>query len=303
MITVGLLGMTLLAAGHGHGHEPMVAGKTYERHLHVEGKHRSYSFHLPTNYRAEVLPPVVVGFHGFNTNGSVMEVVNQLSASSDRYGFIVVYPNASVVAGFVRRWNMQGDADKPNDVAFVAAVLDDLARNVAYDARRVYAVGKSTGGSMAYRVASEMPERIAAVASISGPLANPAFRPGPAVSILHFHGTNDNLVPIEGNWPGTPRAMRSIPVDETIRTWIALNGCHGTPAVRRIDADEHDRTSVEFRIYGPGRDGSEVVFCRIEGGGHTWPGGNPPIPLLFGRVTREIWANDVIWEFFSRHSR
>lgn len=301
MITVGLLGMALVAAGQGQA--APAAGVTHERHIEVQGKHRSYSFHLPKGHQPYALPPLVVGFHGFNTNGSVMESVNLLSATGDQYGFIVAYPNAAGAGGVLRRWNMQGDPNRPDDVAFVAAMLDDLARTVPYDARRVYLVGKSSGGSMAYRVASALPERIAAVASISGPLAaDSTFHAGPAVSVLHFHGTNDRLVPIDGNWPGTPRALQTMTADETIGTWVALNNCPGAPAVGKIDADEHDRTSVEFRTYGPGRDGSEVIFCRIEGGGHTWPGGNPP-PLLFGRVTREIWANDVIWQFFSRHSR
>lgn len=301
MIIVGLLGAVLVASGHGQG--PLVPGKTYERHLEVGGKQRTYTFHLPTCYRPDLLAPVVMGFHGFNTSGSVMEVVNKLSESGDQYGFIAVYPNAAMTSGFVRRWNMQGDPDKPDDVAFVAAVLDDLARTVPYDVRRVYAVGKSSGGSMAYRAASEMPERFAAVASVSGPLANETFRPGPAVSVLHFHGTRDNLVPIDGNWPGTPRALRSMNVEQSIRTWVAINGCLDQPVVQHLDAKKCDGTSVEIHSYGPGRDNSEVIFCRIEGGGHTWPGGNPPVPFVFGRVTRELWANDVIWEFFSRHTR
>ena len=52
--------------------------------------------------------------------------------------------------------------------------------------------------------------------------------------------------------------------------------------------------------YGDGTDGAEVVLVVIEGGGHTWPGRKPRLGTL-GRSTRDIVANDMMWEFFERH--
>jgi len=44
---------------------------------------------------------------------------------------------------------------------------------------------------------------------------------------------------------------------------------------------------------------SKVVLYRIEGGGHTWPGGLQYLPVrLVGRTTRDINGCDEIWEFF-----
>jgi polyhydroxybutyrate depolymerase len=43
-----------------------------------------------------------------------------------------------------------------------------------------------------------------------------------------------------------------------------------------------------------------VVLIVIEGGGHTWPGRKPPLKIL-GKSTRNLSANDVMWEFFERH--
>jgi polyhydroxybutyrate depolymerase len=39
----------------------------------------------------------------------------------------------------------------------------------------------------------------------------------------------------------------------------------------------------------------------IEGGGHTWPGKKSPANLL-GKSPLNISANDLMWEFFQRHS-
>ncbi len=43
-----------------------------------------------------------------------------------------------------------------------------------------------------------------------------------------------------------------------------------------------------------------MILYTIEGGGHTWPGREPPIPFL-GKSTRDISANDLIWDFFQKH--
>ena len=61
-----------------------------------------------------------------------------------------------------------------------------------------------------------------------------------------------------------------------------------------------DGTSVTKKTYGPGKDGAEVVLFVIEGGGHTWPGQQPPVDFI-GKSTKNISANDLIWEFFEKH--
>jgi polyhydroxybutyrate depolymerase len=42
-----------------------------------------------------------------------------------------------------------------------------------------------------------------------------------------------------------------------------------------------------------------VVLVTVEGGGHTRPG--RPASAVLGRSTRNVAANDLIWEFFTRH--
>jgi polyhydroxybutyrate depolymerase len=52
--------------------------------------------------------------------------------------------------------------------------------------------------------------------------------------------------------------------------------------------------------YGQCKDGAEVVLVAVEGGGHTWPGREPGLRAL-GKSTRNISANDLMWEFFEKH--
>jgi len=43
-----------------------------------------------------------------------------------------------------------------------------------------------------------------------------------------------------------------------------------------------------------------VVLFGIERGGHTWPGVESPVTFL-GKTTKDISANDLLWEFFEKH--
>ena len=68
-------------------------------------------------------------------------------------------------------------------MAFIQAVLDDLATAYRIDPRGVFATGLSNGAVMAYRLASELSDRIAAVALVAGRWgrrrATPGARAGP----------------------------------------------------------------------------------------------------------------------------
>jgi polyhydroxybutyrate depolymerase len=61
---------------------------------------------------------------------------------------------------------------------------------------------------------------------------------------------------------------------------------------------------VTRKVYGNGIQGTEVILYSVDGGGHTWPGGFQYLPAwLIGKTSRDIDANEVIWEFFKKHTR
>ena len=45
-----------------------------------------------------------------------------------------------------------------------------------------------------------------------------------------------------------------------------------------------------------------MVLVVIEGGGHTWLGGDPRVRFL-GKATKNVSANDLMWEFFQKYPR
>jgi polyhydroxybutyrate depolymerase len=290
----------LLAADAG----PLTPGD-HSRTLHVDGQERPYLVHVPPRYTPDTPMPVVLAFHGGGANAENMVAFSGLNATADAAGFIVAYPDGT---GRLRRMltfnagNCCGAAaaDNIDDVAFVRHLLDDLDRLANVDRRRVFATGMSNGAMMAYRLASELSDRIAAIAPVGGPMGTLTCRPGRAVSVMHFHGDADAFAPFEGGRGRGPSGTDFFSVDHSIKAWVAANGCRTPPTTKRLPDREQDGTTVKEVRYGAGQDGAEVVLVVIEGGGHTWPGREPRLRSL-GASTRDISANDMMWEFFRRH--
>lgn len=274
------------------------------RTLQVDGRDRSYIVHVPPGYDRKKLTPVVLNFHGAWTNAGTQVLFSGMNRKADEAGFAVVYPNGTGFgdgALFFNAWAKVAPAGRAvDDVKFVARLLDDLATVLNVDARRVYATGMSNGGMMCHRLAVELSDRIAAVAPVSGTLCMDNIKPARPVPVIHFHGTADTIVPFGGPKNAAARLLNFKSVDDTIKAWVKANGCPETPEVTELPDTAGDGTTVTRKVYGPGRDGAEVVLYAVEGGGHTWPGQNPVIHFL-GKYTRNISANDLIWEFFRKH--
>jgi polyhydroxybutyrate depolymerase len=232
--------------------------------------------------------------------------ITGMSRKSDEAGFLVVYPEGSG-SKELRTWEAgqrrgSDDSDHPDDVAFVRALLGELPKHLSIDATRVYAAGISNGGMLCYKLASELSDRFAAIASVAGPTAYEISRPTERVPILHFHGTADRVVPWTGPAKGTPAMIRFDSVERTMSRWIEFNQCDAMPTISAEPDRVRDGTQVTRKYFTPRPGGAEVILYLIEGGGHTWPG-QPPQFAFAGRSTKDIVANDIIWEFFSRHRR
>jgi polyhydroxybutyrate depolymerase len=191
-------------------------------------------------------------------------------------------------------------SQKVDDVEFTRQLLDDLAPSVNLDPKRVFATGMSNGAIMAYRVASELSDRIAAIAPVSGPMGTESCKPTRGVSVIHFHGSDDQFAPLGGGKGTGISGTDFYSVEHSIQAWVTANGCEKEPTIVTIPDTTNDGTTITRKTYGSGKDGSEVVLVVIEGGGHTWPGQQPRLRLL-GKSTMNISANDLMWEFFQRH--
>ncbi|HEY2385490.1 MAG TPA: PHB depolymerase family esterase [Candidatus Binatia bacterium] len=274
----------------------------------VDGRPRTYLAHVPPNYDGQTPLPVVLVFHGGVSNAAITVRFTGLSDKADEARFLAVYPSGTGRLARALTWNAgsccgYAQHEHVDDVAFVRALLDDLAGHFAIDARRIYATGISNGGMMVHRLAAELADRIAAVASVSGPLSIETIHPSRPVSVMHFHGTADEFVPFAGGTGEKSLAsirFRSAP--DSVAAWARADGCPSKPDVAALPVKEGDPTRVRRERYGPCKDGAEVVFYVIDGGGHAWPGREAGVQFL-GTATQSISANDLMWEFFQKHAR
>ncbi|HEY1067833.1 MAG TPA: PHB depolymerase family esterase [Pirellulales bacterium] len=274
--------------------------------LTVDGMERSYLVHVPKSPRPAEGWPVVLVLHGGMGNSEITMKMYGMNDKADASGFLAVYPDGTGRLGRAYTWNA-GDCcgyaarQEIDDVTFVKALLDDLAKRDSIDARRVFATGMSNGGMMCYRLASELSDRIAAIAPVSGGMGQESCKPTRPVSVMHFHGTKDENYPLAGGIGD--RSVAGVdfrPVSHGIKQWIAADGCPSEPKKTELPNLKDDGTHVTQEVYGPGRDGSEVVLVTIHGGAHTWPGRAPRREGL-GLSTQDVSANDMMWEFFQRH--
>ncbi|MBS0264043.1 MAG: prolyl oligopeptidase family serine peptidase [Planctomycetes bacterium] len=286
-------------------HSPLTAG-SHLRHIRVGGVDRKYLVHLPPQYDPAVPSPVVLAFHGYGSSSHHMVKFCDLSTKADQAGFVVVYPEGTGKTRRTLAWNA-GDCcgdpqqDNTDDVGFVRALLDDLGSVASVDPRRMFAAGMSNGAMMAYFLALKLSDRIAAIAAVSGPMGTCKCQPKRPVPVMHFHGLDDKFAPFLGGvGERSITKVNFLSVPYSVDFWVRANQCSPDPVVSELPACSADGTSVLRKVWGGGRNDSEVILFEISGGGHTWPGARPML-FCVEATTQNVSANDEMWRFFQRH--
>jgi polyhydroxybutyrate depolymerase len=184
------------------------------------------------------------------------------------------------------------------DVKFTSDLIDKLEAAYNIDPNRIYANGMSNGGGMAFALSCRLSDRIAAVGAVAGAQTLPWHwcgdsRPVPTVA---FHGTADRFAPYQGG--SSPISPDQFP---KIQDWTARvarrNQCTRDPVEAQITA------SVRRLAYENCAENADVVLYTVEGGGHSWPGGEPLPESTVGRTAQDINATRVMWAFFMQHPR
>src|SRR5262245_18700560 len=151
--------LAMLVWAAGAGAQPLT--------VEVQGIARRADVHAPA---ASASRPLIIALHGLRQPVTRLREDLGLDAIADRDGFVVAYPE-----GIEQRWNYGRQLVAPiesDDVAFLRALIARLVGSHRVDARRVYLIGVSNGGLMAYRVACEMGAEFAAVAAFISPMSD-----------------------------------------------------------------------------------------------------------------------------------
>jgi polyhydroxybutyrate depolymerase len=192
-----------------------------------------------------------------------------------------------------------------DDVAFIGAVVDDVAATHGIDPTRVFATGMSNGGHMSIRLAEEAPDLIAGFAAVGAADSadSECGSSQAAVPALFMNGTADGLMPFDGGAMANGAMVFSS--EETIARWVERNGA-GEAAVETVDdVTVDDDSTVTISRYAAGPGGAPVVFYAIDGGGHNEPSlTQERLDLSPRRLpqNRDIEMAEEVWRFFSEIS-
>jgi predicted peptidase len=191
---LGLAAAALLAGVGQVAAQQGSAGVTgfLNRTVELEGATYPYVVYVPRDYTPAKKWPVVLFLHGAGERGSDglkqsdVGIGRSLRMHSERWPAIVVMPQCAARERWAGRMAAQA-----------VKALDQTMAEYSTDPDRVYLTGLSMGGYGSFLVASEHPQRFAAVVPICGG-GDPA-KMAPVLKELPmwvFHGDADTAVPV-----------------------------------------------------------------------------------------------------------
>lgn len=272
-----------------------------------QGYNRAFITHIPSNYTGSDSVPIVFVLHGGGGTANGMISFSEYDLVSDTAGFIAVFPQGAVPAstgGYTWADGRGTPADTAgiDDVGFFSALIDHLHNDYEIINSKVYACGISNGGFMSQRLAVELNNRIAAVASVGATIDSSqvsTYQPQSPVPVMLINGVDDPFVPFNGGQVkgGHGYAISSF---DLFNFWFQKNNCNGQiDSIQLPDVVTSDSSTIT-KYYSHYCDcNSQIVLYKVNGGGHTWPG----VPtflyeIIAGQTNEDIHASVEIWQFF-----
>lgn len=234
--------------------------------MRVNNVSRNLLVHAPSGVAGR---PLLLSLHGLNQDAAYQRSTTAWEAVADTAKFVVVFPNA-----VNKSWDISGT----NDINFLTAIMDSVAKRYNTDKNRVYVSGFSMGGMMSYHVANRIADRVAAIAPVSGYLfANPVASSRP-MPIIHIHGTTDDVVRYNG-------------LAAILTKWRSWNACPTNAQVTDPYPANKPASAAARQYWGPCRNNSAISHISIENKGH-WHSND----------LASVHSSIEIWNFVKQYS-
>jgi polyhydroxybutyrate depolymerase len=302
------LALSLAVAGSGQ------AAALQQRSIETSDGLRQYILATPAAPAASPRPLILL-LHGHIGNaanalgqGTRPSPLSAWLGIADRQGVLVAALQGLKGSDDRTGWHDCRLEDRKNpaadDVGFAASVVGSLVQTGLADPHRIYVMGMSNGGMMAYRLALQMHPVPAAIAAVSSSMASHSAcsaRP-PKVSVMLINGTADPIVPYAG---GEVRGGGGgvIGAEASRDFWLRADGLVNAPAVTYTfpHRSASDPTQARETSYGP-RNGPQVETIDIQDGGHVEPSLAYRYGWLYyqlvGKQNGDFESAEEAWKFF-----
>ena len=235
------------------------------------GNERSFRINLPSE-SSDSLPMMII-LHGLGETSASWYGVASYVANQ---GFVAVRPESGTFldnsgTAYIKLWNAILDTARFDDVQFISDMIDYMLINYdSIDHNRIYVLGSSNGGYMAYRLSCDLSHRITAFTSVIGNMfldddGYDCTDQGRDIPILHIHGTED---PINSYYPGGNSVDiigdQYLTIIESIEFWSNYH---------QYDLIEIDTILSDVSIrytYSNNSASSNFEHVKVIGGGHIY---------------------------------
>jgi polyhydroxybutyrate depolymerase len=265
------------------------ATTTAVRTVESGGTERSYLVIAPAGRRAPL--PLLVVLHGRNVTAQTEAVRTGFEPLAERGAAVLAYP-----IGIGASWNAGGGCcgeaatEGVDDSAFVDAVAADAARHLPVDPARVYLVGYSNGGKLAFRVVCDHPGVFAAFATYGAVPLAPCGSTAPLPAMVAAGADDPELAAAD-----PPRTVDHA-VADAAAVWRARDGCAPAATTATIGP-------AAVTTWSDCRAGTAVESAMYAGLNHYWPVA-APVPVEFSTAVGDrAAAATLMWEFLSGHRR
>ncbi len=270
----------------------------------------------------ETNPKLVILLHGgtqskeelFDSNAGASKYWKEVA---EKNNFLLVVPNGTnykngKTKGSNLNWN---DCRKDeilknkyqfNDVEFISKLIDWSSENYKINTQKVFATGTSNGGLMCFRLATELPQKITAIATFSANLfqENECVSSNFPIPVMIVSGTKDEFIPFNGG--KTKFKNEDVKSSqETVDYWIKNNNL-SKEDVLKTDIPQtinDDDSTIKKYVFGNSENQKQVVYFVVDGGGHTMPGKKYVLSTfkqrIVGRQNQDVEGAEIAWNFFN----
>jgi polyhydroxybutyrate depolymerase len=232
---------------------------------------------VPARYDASTPTPLIVSLHGYTSTGARHDRAWGISALADKYNYLTISPDGDHEPGGDGNtfWNASDACcnfygSENDDSGYIRRIIDQVRAKYNVDPARIYVIGHSNGGFMAYRMAYEHSDVIAGIVSLAGAAELQDRDPPPfPVHVLQIHGTDDGTIAYNG---GEIRDHRYPSAMASVTRWARYNGCDMTRAARELrdlDASLPGYETGVMKINTGCKDGGSAELWTISDGAHS----------------------------------